>query len=74
VSLAAAHAVEHYEIARYGTLTLGDRVRAASNNRAPWPTISVWHGSRDPIVKPSNGEDIIRQWIDVHGLSKTRFA
>jgi poly(hydroxyalkanoate) depolymerase family esterase len=47
---------------------LGDRVRAASRHRGPWPKISVWHGACDPIVKPSNGEDIIRQWINVHGL------
>jgi feruloyl esterase len=48
---------------------LGDTVRAASRHRGPWPKISVWHGSSDPIVKPSNGEDIIRQWANVHGLS-----
>jgi hypothetical protein len=36
---------------------------------APWPKISVWHGTSDPIVKASNGEDIIRQWTHVHGLS-----
>jgi poly(hydroxyalkanoate) depolymerase family esterase len=48
---------------------LGDTVRAASRHRGPWPKISVWHGTDDPIVKPSNGEDIIRQWTDVHGLS-----
>jgi len=48
---------------------LGDRVRAASRHRAPWPKISVWHGTSDPIVKPSNCEDIIQQWTDVHGLS-----
>ncbi len=48
---------------------LGDRVRAASAHRGPWPKISVWHGTRDPIVKCSNGEEIIRQWINVHGLS-----
>ena len=48
---------------------LGDRVRAASRHRGPWPRISVWHGTSDSIVKPSNGEDIIRQWINVHGLS-----
>jgi poly(hydroxyalkanoate) depolymerase family esterase len=48
---------------------LGDRVRAASKHRGPWPKISVWHGSSDPIVKPCNGEDIIRQWADLHGLS-----
>jgi poly(hydroxyalkanoate) depolymerase family esterase len=48
---------------------LGDRVRAASRHRGPWPKISVWHGASDPIVKSSNGEDIIRQWSNVHGLS-----
>jgi feruloyl esterase len=48
---------------------LGDRVRAASRHRGPWPKISVWHGTSDPIVKPSNCEDIIQQWTDVHGLS-----
>ena len=48
---------------------LGDRVRAASGHRGPWPKISVWHGTSDPIVKPSNSEEIIRQWINVHGLS-----
>ncbi|HEY2532235.1 MAG TPA: PHB depolymerase family esterase [Xanthobacteraceae bacterium] len=51
--------------------TLGDTVRAASRYRGPWPKISVWHGTSDPIVKPSNGEDIIRQWSNVHGLSDT---
>jgi poly(hydroxyalkanoate) depolymerase family esterase len=50
---------------------LGDRVRAASDNHGPWPRISVWYGTADPIVKPSNSENIIRQWSDVHGLSAT---
>jgi hypothetical protein len=44
-------------------------VRAASRHRGPWPKISVWYGTSDPIVKPSNGEDIIRQWTNLHGLS-----
>jgi hypothetical protein len=48
---------------------LGDRVRTASNHGGPWPKISVWHGTVDPIVKPYNAENIIRQWISVHGLS-----
>jgi pimeloyl-ACP methyl ester carboxylesterase len=48
---------------------LGDLVRAASKHHGPWPKISVWHGTNDPIVKPINGEDIIRQWTNVHGLS-----
>jgi poly(hydroxyalkanoate) depolymerase family esterase len=47
---------------------LGDRVRSASPHRGPWPRISVWHGSADPIVRPSNAEDILGQWINVHGL------
>jgi hypothetical protein len=47
---------------------LGDRVRAASKHRGPWPKISVWHGTADPIVRPCNGEDVIRQWTDLHGL------
>jgi poly(hydroxyalkanoate) depolymerase family esterase len=48
---------------------LGDRVRAASKYHGPWPKISVWHGTNDSIVKHSNGEDLIRQWANVHGLS-----
>ena len=55
----------------YAAQALGDRVRAASRHRGPWPKISVWHGTRDPIVRPSNGEDLIRQWTNVHGLSDT---
>ncbi len=47
---------------------LGERVRAASSHRGPWPRISIWHGTRDPIVKPCNSENILRQWINVHGL------
>jgi poly(hydroxyalkanoate) depolymerase family esterase len=53
----------------YSAQALGDRVRAASRHPGPWPKISVWHGTRDPIVNFSNGEDIIRQWTNVHGLS-----
>jgi feruloyl esterase len=48
---------------------LGDRVRAASRHTGPWPKISVWHGSADPIVKPTNADGILRQWINVYGLS-----
>jgi poly(hydroxyalkanoate) depolymerase family esterase len=48
---------------------LGDRVRAASRHRGPWPRVSVWHGSADPVVRPSNAEEIVGQWTNVHGLS-----
>ncbi len=51
--------------------TLGDRVRSASGHRGPWPRISVWHGTSDAIVKPSNADHIVRQWTNVHGLLDT---
>src|SRR5262245_15762644 len=47
---------------------LGDRVRAASDHRGRWPRISVWHGSADTIVMPSNAAHIISQWLNVHGM------
>jgi poly(hydroxyalkanoate) depolymerase family esterase len=46
----------------------GDFVRAASPHRGPWPRISVWHGGADPLVKRENADQIMKQWIDVHGL------
>jgi hypothetical protein len=33
---------------------LGDRVRAASRHRGPWPQISVWHGV--PLATTTGGE------------------
>jgi feruloyl esterase len=47
---------------------LGDHVRAASNHRGPWPKIAVWHGTADTVVRPSNADHIVRQWIDVQQL------
>lgn len=53
---------------RFSAESLGDRVRAASSHRGPWPRISVWHGTGDRIVRPSNADQIVAQWSDVHGL------
>src|ERR1700682_579636 len=50
---------------------LGDLVREASPNRIVWPKLSLWHGSADRTVKPSNAGEIIKQWLDVHGLPLT---
>ena len=47
---------------------LGDAVRRASSHGGPWPRVSVWHGSADRLVVPGNGEAIVRQWRDMHGL------
>jgi poly(hydroxyalkanoate) depolymerase family esterase len=45
------------------------RVRQASPHQGPWPRLSVWHGTADAIVKPSNAEHIVRQWAGVHDLA-----
>lgn len=50
---------------------LGDLVRGASNHRGPWPKLSVWHGSADRTVNPANADEIVKQWLDVHGLPAT---
>jgi poly(hydroxyalkanoate) depolymerase family esterase len=47
---------------------LGDLVRNASKHRGPWPKLSVWHGSADHTVNPANADEIVKQWLDVHGL------
>jgi poly(hydroxyalkanoate) depolymerase family esterase len=52
-------------------MALVDRLRAASGHRGRWPTISVWHGSADATVNPSNADDIPAQWRGVHGLPVT---
>jgi poly(hydroxyalkanoate) depolymerase family esterase len=69
----AASLEEAYECMFQGCATsaraLGDRVRAASRHDGPWPKISVWHGGDDPIVNPANADGVLRQWINVHGLS-----
>ncbi len=43
-------------------------LRAASAHAGPWPTLSVWHGSADTTVCPSNAQAIVAQWRGVHGL------
>ncbi len=49
---------------------LGDLVRGASDHRGPWPKLSVWHGSADRTVHPANANEIVKQWLDVHGLTE----
>jgi poly(3-hydroxybutyrate) depolymerase len=49
---------------------LGELVRSASDFAGPWPTISVWHGTRDPTVAPANGKATIDQWRELHGVSE----
>lgn len=44
-------------------------VRDASSHSGPWPRISVWQGSADGTVAPSNADRIIAQWRGVHALA-----
>lgn len=53
---------------------LGDLVRSASDHRGPWPKISVWHGSADRTVNPGNANEIVKQWLDLHGLPEVPMA
>lgn len=48
--------------------TRGAAVRDASMHEGPWPTVSIWHGTEDHTVKPSNASELVKQWTDVHGL------
>ena len=46
----------------------GVLVRQATEHVGPWPTVSIWHGSSDMTVVPSNGRAIASQWRAVHNL------
>lgn len=49
--------------------TTGRWIRQASQHNGPWPPISVWHGTADTVVSPSNADAIVRQWQEVHEIS-----
>ena len=46
----------------------GALVRAASPHVGPWPKVSIWHGDADSTVVPSNAQETVKQWTDVHAL------
>ncbi|MEP6565507.1 MAG: PHB depolymerase family esterase [Mesorhizobium sp.] len=47
------------------------RLREASPHKGPWPKISVWQGSADNTVVPSNADAILAQWQGVHGVASS---
>ncbi len=49
----------------------GDKVRAATSHSGPWPLVSIWHGDADYTVSPSNSNEIMEQWTNVHGIDTT---
>lgn len=52
-----------------GEVELAALARGASDHPGPWPIISVWHGSGDSTVNPSNAPSIVGQWRALHGVS-----
>lgn len=44
-------------------------VLSASGHTGPWPSVSIWQGSADYTVSPSNAEALVAQWAGVHKLA-----
>ncbi len=55
--------------------TWGDLVRAANTGfTGKWPRLSIWQGTADTTVDPSNTKEMMRQWTSVHGVAQTPSA
>lgn len=35
----------------------------------PWPAVSIWHGTADPVVAPQNANALVTQWLSAHGIA-----
>ena len=49
----------------------GDIVRAAKSHQGKRARISIWQGTADPFVKPTNAVELVKQWTNVFGISET---
>jgi poly(hydroxyalkanoate) depolymerase family esterase len=47
---------------------LAARALAAADHKSSLPTLSVWHGTHDTTVEPSNATAIVDQWRDLNGI------
>lgn len=53
----------------------GDRARAGFPGfSGPYPKVSIWHGTGDSTVRPSNADELLEQWTNVHGIDTTADA
>jgi poly(hydroxyalkanoate) depolymerase family esterase len=52
----------------------GDLVRAASPVTRDFPTVSIWHGTKDHTVSVNNADALLLQWLDVHGLESDAYV
>lgn len=43
------------------------RAHAPTGWRGPWPRLSIWQGSADLVVSPSNQRELLEQWTALHG-------
>jgi poly(hydroxyalkanoate) depolymerase family esterase len=50
--------------------TLRTKLRNASDHQGLWPTVSIWHGTKDDTVAPANAMAIVEQWRGVHGVGR----
>lgn len=50
-------------------VTLSEMIHSASAHAGPWPTVSIWQGSKDQTVAEANAYALVEQWLGVHGLS-----
>jgi poly(hydroxyalkanoate) depolymerase family esterase len=48
----------------------GARVRARFPAGARPPPVTIWHGDADERVVPRNRQELVEQWIAVHGVSR----
>lgn len=53
-----------------GPTALQDVLRQASDHDGPWPTLSIWQGTADATVAPSNANALAAQWRKAHRLAE----
>ncbi|OJF93986.1 extracellular catalytic domain type 1 short-chain-length polyhydroxyalkanoate depolymerase [Pararhizobium antarcticum] len=51
-----------------------DLVRAAAPATRVWPSVSIWHGTKDTTVSISNAQALLAQWLDLHGLDADTYV
>lgn len=49
----------------------GDLARSAAGDvSSRKPAVAIWQGRADRVVSPGNGEALLAQWLDFHGLDE----
>ena len=49
----------------------GNLVRNASNHNGPYPRVSIWQGTNDTTVNPTDQTELVDQWTNVLGIDQT---